>query len=62
MGVNRYVPADNVVGRGLATMALIVFIIVFTAIALAAVVGLGADSRDGGRWYPGMDDFELRRR
>ena len=62
MGGNRDAPADSVVGKGITVMALVVFTIVFVAIALAAVIGLGVDSRDGGRWYPGLDDFELRGR
>jgi hypothetical protein len=43
-------------------MAIMVISIVLIVAALGVVLGFGADSRDGGRWYPGLDDLDLTRR
>jgi hypothetical protein len=42
-------------------MQLIVLTAILTLVALASIVGLGVDSRDGGRWYPALRDGEGRR-
>jgi len=43
-------------------MAIMVIAIVLIVAALGVVFGFGTDSRDGERWYPGLDDLGPTRR